>query len=179
MKIISGATGVPARPPRRSVSKIPSTTLRCTQPARDFPSAQSVVSCVPSVDDLRFRLEGAVCQQCVVNSAAYDAPSSRALQGVGVFLAIQRDDGKALADVAYEEHCLFATDAALARHPRQSGVNLSQTVRSAAAGGLVKLNEEFLTWAVVDVVPVEDRDQHRSVEKGIHFPALFLALCLV
>src|SRR5208282_2351200 len=129
--------------------------LGSTQSCDNFLAAEVIVAGVPGVDGLRLRLEGAVCQHGVVYGAAYDAPSGRGLKGVGVFIAIQRDDGQTVPDVADEEHCLFAADAALARHPRQSGVNLGQTVRTAATGGPVKLDEESLTWAVVDMVPVK------------------------
>jgi len=113
---------------------------------------------VPGIDRLGFRLEGAVGQDGVVDGTAQDAPCGGRGERVGIFVAIQGDDGKALADVADEEHCLLAADPALARHPRQSGVDLGQTVRSAAAGRPVELDEDFLTWAVVDVVPVEQRN---------------------
>ena len=110
------------------------TLLRSTQPPDNFPAAEGIVTDVPSVDCLRFGFEGTMRQHGIIDAAPDYAQSGRGLQSVGVFIAIQRDDGQALADVADEEHCLFAADAALARHPRQSGVNLGQTVRSAAAG---------------------------------------------
>ncbi len=97
-------------------------------------------------------------QHGIVYAAADNPESGRGLQGVGVFIAIQRDDGQAVPNVANEEHCLFAADAALTRHPRQCCVHLGQTVRSAASRRLSELNEQLLTWAVVDVVPVEQRN---------------------
>src|ERR1035441_3270517 len=128
------------------------------QASDDFGSALTVVTNVPGIDRFGFGFEGAMGKHGVVDFAANDSERGRRAQGVSVFIRIQSDYREAIANVADEEHCLSAADAALARHSRQSGINLGQTVRSAAAGRLVRLDEDFLTRAVVDVVAVEQRN---------------------
>src|ERR1035438_7991701 len=126
--------------------------LGCTQPPGNFPTTQSIVVGVPGVDCFRISLKCAVRQHGIVDSASEDAAGSGGCQCVGVFVAIQRDDGEAFADIADKEHCLFAADAAFSRHPRQRGVNLNQTVRSAAPSLPPQLNKRLLSSSVMSAV---------------------------
>ena len=106
----------------------------------------------------------------VVDAAADNAQSRRGLQGVGVFIAVERDDGQPFAYAADKQHGLLAADTVLARHPGQRGVDFGQAVRSAAAGGFVELDEQRQAGLMVDVIPVEHRHQHRRIEKTLHSP---------
>src|SRR5260370_25425361 len=109
-------------------------------------------------------------QHGVVNSAADDTECGRGVQCIGVFISIERDQGKAFANVADEQHGLVPADAVLARHPGQCRIHFSETVRSAAAGGFVELDEQLQACLVMDVISVEYRHQHGRIEEPLHSP---------
>src|SRR5260370_29966074 len=109
-------------------------------------------------------------QHGVVNSAADETECGRGLQCIGVFISIERDQGKAFANVADEQHGLVPADAVLARHPSQRRIHFSETVRSAAAGGFVELDEQLEACLVMDVISVEYRHQHGRIEEPLHSP---------
>lgn len=94
-----------------------------------------MVACVPGIDAFRFCLDGAMREHGIIDSTAYDAKRSRAFERIRIFRA----------------------DSMLARHPGQRGVNLGQTVRSAAAAGFVESNNHCEARFVADLIPVEYR----------------------
>src|ERR1700761_3496570 len=89
---------------------------------------------------------------------------------MGIFVTGERDDREPLAYAADKEYGLLCTDPMLARHPRERGIDLGQTMRSAAARGLVELNEQIQARPVMDVIAIEHRHQHRSIKKSLHSP---------
>jgi len=97
---------------------------------------------VPAIDSFRLRFDGTMRKHGVIDSAADDAESRRGLQRIGIFIAAERDYGKALADTADEQHGLLAADTVLARHPGERGVDFGEAVRTTAAGRFVELDEE-------------------------------------
>ncbi len=115
---------------------------------------------VPTVNNVGAGLQCAMSEDGIVNSAAHNAESSGGLQRIGVFIAIERYYGQLLSYVPDEEHGLVTTDSVLARHPGQRGVDLGQTVRSTAAVRFVELYEQREAGFVMDVISIEDRNQH-------------------
>src|ERR1019366_4984241 len=89
-----------------------------TQPACDFRSALRIVPNVPAINRLSLGFDGAVRKHGVVDAAAHNAPGNRCFKRIGIFIAVQRDDGKALPYAADEQHSLLSADAMFARHPR-------------------------------------------------------------
>jgi hypothetical protein len=111
-----------------------------------------------------FCLEGAGGQESVVNDAANNADGGELLEQVSVFVRVQRHNGQPLPDVGDEKNPLVAADAMFAGHPGQRGINLQETMRSAANILFGEPDEEIQTGGMMRMVAVKNRHQNRGIQ---------------
>lgn len=147
-----------------------SSIARSSHKPSDFWAALRIVPLVPRIDGIGLRFDGALSQESIVDPTAYDMTRGRSLQRFDILVSRKRNDRDPLADVADKEHRLLAADAMPPRHARECRIKFRKRMRSAAAAGLVELDENVEALRVVNVVAIKHRDQDRRVEKGLHFP---------
>src|ERR1700735_1027355 len=70
---------------------------------------------VPGLQRSCLRFQRAMAENCVVDRSADNAYRCGRLQSLDVFLIIEADDSKSLADAPHKEHCLVSADAVSAR----------------------------------------------------------------
>ena len=87
---------------------------------------------VPSVDNLGPGFERAVAEDRVVNRAAGETGRGGAFRHLKILLLLESDERQPVPNVAEEQKRLVTADAPLARHSGEGGVNLGETVRTAA-----------------------------------------------
>jgi hypothetical protein len=65
-----------------------------SKPSDHFGTTETVMPRVPGKDWLGFALESTMRKHGVIDTAAHNAGGCRGLEGVGVFLTIEGDDGE-------------------------------------------------------------------------------------